>query len=250
MIGDTMNEKLEKLLSIADGLETMGLLGVVLEQFGAKAALASSFGDEDQVIAHMMRQLSSDCQIFTLDTGRLPQETYDLIEKTRKEYGIQIEMVSPDSTLLDEITTNHGPNLFYDSVDFRKLCCHVRKVEPLKRKLSQLDVWICGLRREQSVTRGDLDVIEWDEANGLIKINPLADWTTEQVWEYIHKYNVPYNKLHDEGFPSIGCAPCTRAIKDGEDIRAGRWWWELPEHKECGLHLSDDKLVSSKKEAR
>ena len=245
-----MNEKFEKLLSIADGLEMIELLGVVLKQFGDRAALASSFGAEDQVITHMMRQLSSDCQVFTLDTGRLPQETYDLIEKTRKEYGIQIEMISPDSTLLNEITTNHGPNLFYDSVDCRKLCCHVRKVEPLKRKLSQLDAWICGLRREQSVTRGDLDVIEWDEANGLIKINPLADWTTEQVWEYIHKYNVPYNKLHDEGFPSIGCAPCTRAVKDSEDIRAGRWWWELPEHKECGLHLSDDKLVSSKKEAR
>ena len=250
MIGDTMNEKLEKLLSRTDGLETIELLGIVLEQYGDRVAFASSCGAEDQVITHMMRQLSGDCQVFTLDTGRLPQETYDLIEKTRKEYGIQIEMISPDSTLLDEITTNHGPNLFYDSVDFRKLCCNVRKVEPLKRKLSQLDAWICGLRREQSVTRGDLDVIEWDEANGLIKINPLANWTTEQIWEYIHKYNVPYNKLHDEGFPSIGCAPCTRAIRDGEDIRAGRWWWELPEHKECGLHLSDGKLVPSSKEIK
>lgn len=243
-----MNDKIEKLLSKTDGLGAKEVLGIALEQFGDKVALASSFSVEDQVIVHMLRQLSSKFQVFTLDTGRLPQETYNLIEKTRKTYGIQIEMISPDSTLLDDLTTDHGPNLFYDSVENRKMCCHVRKVEPLKRKLSQLDAWICGLRREQSVTRGDLDVIEWDQGNGLIKINPLADWTTEQVWEYIHKYNVPYNELHDQGYPSIGCAPCTRAIEAGEDIRAGRWWWEQPEHKECGLHLGDGKLVPGKKE--
>ena len=136
-----------------------------------------------------------------------------------------------------------GLDLFYESVENRKLCCHIRKVEPLKRALQGLKVWICGLRREQSVTRADLNVIEWDEANGLYKINPLIDWTEKQVWDYVHAEKIPYNKLHDQGYPSIGCAPCTRAVKPGEDVRAGRWWWESPDKKECGLHFKDGKVV-------
>ena len=241
-----MNDKIENLLNITDGLSGREFLRVIVEDFGDGIALASSFGAEDQVITHMLTGLDVECRIFTLDTGRLPQETYDLIVKTRQAYNIGIEMVSPDSTRLDDLTMTYGPNLFYESVSNRKLCCQIRKVEPLKRKLSQLDAWICGLRREQSVTREDLDMIEWDESNRLVKINPLADWATDQVWEYIHKFNVPYNALHDQGYPSIGCAPCTRSVKEGEDIRAGRWWWEQPEHKECGLHLQDGKLVPSK----
>ena len=146
-------------------------------------------------------------------------------------------MLTPDSAQLTEMLNEHGPNLFYESIDNRRLCCHVRKVAPLKKKLAQLDAWICGLRSDQSVTRGDLKRIDWDSSNELVKILPLADWRLEQTWEYIRTNDIPYNKLHDMNYPSIGCVPCTRAVKDGEDIRAGRWWWEQPEHKECGLHL-------------
>ena len=149
----------------------------------------------------------------------------------------EFEMLFPDSARLEDLTMTYGPNLFYSSVELRKLCCQVRKVEPLRRKLSQLDAWICGLRREQSVTRDQLKRIEWDEAFGLVKVNPLADWSGEQVWKHIRDNEVPYNKLHDKGYPSIGCSPCTRAVKEGGDIRSGRWWWESPEHKECGLHI-------------
>jgi phosphoadenosine phosphosulfate reductase len=164
-----------------------------------------------------------------------------LIEKTRRRYGLEIEVLVPDRLQVEAMAAWHGADLFYDSVENRKLCCHVRKVNVLKRELAGLDAWICGLRREQSVTRTDVQRVEWDDANGLIKINPLADWTTQQVWDYIRANDVPYNVLHDSGYPSIGCAPCTRAIAAGEDIRAGRWWWESPEHKECGLHLGDGK---------
>jgi phosphoadenosine phosphosulfate reductase len=172
-----------------------------------------------------------------LDTGRLPQETYDVIEETREKYNIEIKVMFPDLKQVEQMVNENGPNLFYESIENRKLCCRIRKVEPLKRALSELDAWICGLRAEQSPTRQKLDKVEWDENFNLIKINPLADWTQNQVWQYIKENNVPYNELHDKGYPSIGCAPCTRPIEPGENIRAGRWWWENPEHKECGLHL-------------
>ncbi len=213
------------------------LLIFINERLGDRVALATSFGAEDQVLTDMLCRINNQPSIFTLDTGRLPEETYEVMQATREKYGIQIDALFPDYKEIEQMLNRYGPNLFRESVEARKLCCRVRKIEPLKRKLSGLEAWICGLRSEQSVTRTDIKRIEFDENFGLIKISPLADWTTEQVWNYIRENKVPYNKLHDKGYPSIGCAPCTRAVREGEDIRAGRWWWEKPEHKECGLHL-------------
>lgn len=201
-----------------------------------ECAFASSFGAEDQVITDMLEKEKLQIPLFTLDTGRLPQETYDLLDATRTRYGIQVEVLFPETSEVEAMQTRYGANLFYESVELRRECCRIRKVQPLAKKLSTLQGWICGLRREQSVTRTAVAPVEWDESFGLYKINPLAEVTEATLWEYIRKHNVPVNALHDQGYPSIGCAPCTRAIKPGEDIRAGRWWWEIPEHKECGLH--------------
>ena len=245
---DTQN-LIKQLIIETQGYSAEQLLKHLLEQFADKIALATSFGAEDQVLTDMLCKIDRNAKIFTLDTGRLPQETYELMQATREKYGIQIDILFPDYKKVEEMVNKYGPNLFYNSIEERKLCCQVRKIEPLKRKLSGLQAWICGLRAEQSLTRTALQRIEFDENFGIIKVSPLADWTTEKVWDYIHKNNVPYNKLHSRGYPSIGCAPCTRGIRDGEDLRAGRWWWEKPEHKECGLHLrkGDDK---NKKEVR
>jgi phosphoadenosine phosphosulfate reductase len=210
-----------------------------------RIALASSLGVEDQVLTHMILSIRPDVRIFILDTGRFPGETYELIEETMKRYGMHYEILFPERADMEEMESLHGPNLFYAGIEQRKQCCFVRKVKPLRRILSTLDVWITGLRKEQAVTRNAIGKIMWDEANGLIKLNPLADWSEEQVWEYIKRNAIPYNKLHDRGYPSIGCAPCTRAVLPGEDVRAGRWWWETPEQRECGLHLVDGKLVRS-----
>lgn len=208
----------------------------LVEKFGSKIAFASSLGAEDQVITHMLAAINKNVKIFTLDTGRLFPETYQLIDKTNTTYGINIEVYFPDYKQVEEMVAQKGINLFYDSIENRKECCYIRKVVPLKRAFSTLDAWICGLRREQSITRFGNKRVEWDEANELIKVNPLIDWSEEDVWEYINKHAIPYNELHDEGYPSIGCQPCTRAVKAGEDVRAGRWWWEQPEKRECGLH--------------
>lgn len=235
-----MNEEVKKIIEDVKALSTQELIGYILRRFGDKAALASSFSTEDQVVTDMMWRVSTDVKIFTLDTGRLPEQTYEVIERTGKKYGIKISIMFPDSGQVEQMVKEKGPNLFYDSIENRKLCCRIRKIEPLKRALSNLDAWLCGLRAEQSVTRAQLKTVECDDTFNLIKVCPLADWTTQQVWEYIKENDVPYNRLHDEGYPSIGCTPCTRAVKDGEDIRAGRWWWEEPEHKECGLHLKAD----------
>ena len=174
--------------------------------------------------------------IFTLDTGRLNEETYIVAEETRKKYNLQIKVLFPDHLQIQKMVEKNGFNLFYDSIENRKLCCQVRKLEPLKKQLSTLDAWICGLRAEQSTTRIDIKPIAWDSAFGLVKICPVINWSEEKVWKYIRENKIIYNKLHTKGFPSIGCEPCTRAVNEGEDIRAGRWWWEAPEHKECGLH--------------
>lgn len=220
-----------------EGMSAEDVLRWSFDQFDAeKLAIASSLGGEDQVLTDMAVKINPDVHIFTLDTGRLFQETYNVIEETMKKYGISIQVLFPNSQAVEDMVSKYGPNLFYNSVENRKYCCNVRKVEPLKRKLGTLDAWICGLRRQQSVTRNDMKNIEWDEGNNLIKINPLADWSEQQVWDYIKEHRVPYNLLHEKNFPSIGCAPCTRAIEQGEDVRAGRWWWEDPECKECGLH--------------
>lgn len=225
-----------------EGLDTEPLLRYFLQRFNGRIVLASSMAAEDQVLTDMICGINPETQIFTLDTGRLPQETYDIIEKTQRRYGISIRMLFPDAAEVEHITT-HGPNSFRNSVEHRKACCYVRKVRPLRRALETADVWICGMRREQSPTREQLEPIQWDGQFGLIKLSPLADWTTEQVWTYIKLHNVPYNALHDKGYTSIGCAPCTRPVSDSEDIRAGRWWWESPQHKECGLHLNTDSAL-------
>lgn len=213
------------------------VLDWALKTYGEKVALASSFGAEDVVLIDMLAKINPGARVFTLDTGRLPGETYEVIEKIRDKYGLKIETYYPDTKAVEDMVTKYGPNLFYKSVELRKLCCEIRKVDLLKRVLKGLSAWITGLRREQSVTRTEVKKAEIDAShNSIIKINPLADWTEEQVWIYIRENHVPYNVLHDKNYPSIGCAPCTRAVKPGEDIRAGRWWWETPEHKECGLH--------------
>jgi phosphoadenosine phosphosulfate reductase len=231
-----MKEIVEQILSETEQFGAVEFLGYVLEKFAGKIAFASSMGAEDQVVLDMLYKLDKNAAIFTLDTGRLPKETVELIEKTEARYVKNIEIIRPDSKEVAKMVSVHGENLFYESIENRKLCCGVRKIEPLKKRLGGLDAWICGLRAEQSVTRHELKRVQWDEMFGLIKLNPLADWTTEQVWAYIRENNVPYNKLHDQGYPSIGCEPCTKAVKAGEDIRAGRWWWESADTKECGLH--------------
>ena len=214
------------------------VLEYFLDKYRGRIALASSLSIEDQVLTDMILTIDKNATIFTIDTGRLPYETYKLIESTNSFYDYKLEIYFPQHSTVQEMVKNKGINLFYESVENRKLCCYNRKVEPLKRALSGLDAWICGLRREQSITRQDLDLVETDEANNLLKINPLINWSEEDVWNYIKENNVPYNKLYNQGYTSIGCAPCSRAVKNGEDIRSGRWWWENPETKECGLHLS------------
>jgi phosphoadenosine phosphosulfate reductase len=212
------------------------VLNWFLKEFEGKVAFSTSLGAEDQVIAQMIATIDKSAHIFTLDTGRLFPETYDLIDLTSKKYDLNIRLMFPDAAETERMVNSKGINLFYESIENRKLCCNIRKISPLKRAFAGLDAWICGLRREQSVTRKDLQLVEWDETNNLIKVNPLINWTENQVWEYIRVNHIPYNKLHDQGFPSIGCQPCTRAILPGEDVRAGRWWWENPESRECGLH--------------
>ena len=239
MIDDAVNQNtVTELASRAEPMSTEDVLKLGLDTFGRKVALSSSFGAEDMVLIDMLMKLDRTARIFTLDTGRLPQETHNVIDATRSKYGAAIEVFFPQAEAIEAMVAEHGMNLFYQSVENRKLCCGVRKMEPLRRALSGLDAWITGLRREQSVTRTAVHKIEWDEGHGLVKMNPLVDWTHDDVWKYIREHNVPYNALHDRGYPSIGCGPCTRAVQPGEHERAGRWWWEHPETKECGLHVS------------
>jgi len=219
------------------GNEAEDILRYFLNLYGDKVALASSLSIEDQVLLDMLLKINGNAKIFTIDTGRLPYETYSLIDRTKSFYNYNLEIYFPASTNVENMVNERGVNLFYESVENRKLCCFNRKVEPLKRALNGLDAWICGLRTEQSITRQNLEIVEYDESNLLLKINPLLHWTENQVWEYIKENNVPYNKLYDNGYLSIGCAPCSRAVEPGEDIRSGRWWWENPDTKECGLHL-------------
>ncbi len=205
-------------------------------EYSGEIALSNSLSLEDQVLTDMICKISPETRIFTLDTGRVFPEAYDLIDRTKKKYDKSIEIFFPNFESVEKMVAEHSVNLFYESVENRKLCCKIRKIEPLRRAFKGLKVWICGLRQEQSITRFGLHPVEWDEANGLIKVSPLYDWSSTKVREYIDNHEVPYNPLCDKGFPSIGCQPCTRAIEPGEDERAGRWWWESPETKECGLH--------------
>ncbi len=213
-----------------------------MDQYGDKAGLASSFGMEDMVLIDMIAKLNGPLTIFTLDTGRLHEETYELMDRVRSKYGLKIKTYFPDRDKVENIVREKGFFSFRESVDNRKECCYIRKVEPLNRALGELKAWITGLRRSQGITRTDIPkVLEDADHPPLIKINPLADWSEEQVMNYIIENNVPINILHKKNYPSIGCAPCTRPVEHGEDIRAGRWWWENPEHKECGLHNRPDQ---------
>ncbi len=215
----------------------VALLVWALKTFAPKIALASSFGAEDMVLIDILSKLKPQIRVFTLDTGRLNEETYEVMDRVRRRYQIPVETYFPQAEKVQALERQKGFYSFRESVDNRKECCALRKVEPLGRALQGLDAWVTGLRRSQSATRIEVQKIEPDAAReGLFKINPLADWSQEDVWNYIKKNDVPHNKLHDQGYPSIGCAPCTRAVGPGEDVRAGRWWWENPDHKECGLH--------------
>ena len=212
------------------------IIGYFLKDFNGKTAFGTGLGAEDQALTKMIADIDPDTFIFTLDTGRLFTETYNLISKTMETFPVKINVFFPDAEKVEKMVNEFGINLFYDSVEKRELCCHIRKIEPSKRAFSGIDAWICGIRRNQSVSRYATQAVERDNHNNLIKVNPIFKWTEEQVWEYINKYSIPYNQLHNNGYTSISCQPCTRAIKPGEDVRAGRWWWEEPEKKECGLH--------------
>jgi len=230
--------EVEKLAEDFENKEPQEILKWALDTFHPKLALSSSFSIEDAALIDMLWKINPKFRVFTLDTGRLNQETYSLIDRTRTRCDMQVEVYYPNTAAIEKMVREHGINFFYESVANRRLCCNVRKVEPLMRALSGLDAWITGLRREQSVTRTEVKKVEIDEAHGkIVKVNPLADWSNEKVWNYVKKNNVPYNTLYDKGYTSIGCEPCTRPIKPGEDIRAGRWWWESPDEKECGLHV-------------
>ena len=221
----------------AQALSIEEVIGQLVKQFPGKVTFSTSFSYEDQLITHKILTNNFPVSIFTLDTGRLFEETYSVWSATNERYHTKIRAYYPDHNLLEPYVAEHGPNSFYESVEERKTCCYFRKVEPLKRALKDKSVWITGLRAEHSASRHDMPQVEWDESNQIIKYHPILHWTTKEVKDYINEFNIPYNILHDRGFVSIGCAPCTRAIKPGEDFRAGRWWWEDNTKKECGLHV-------------
>ncbi len=208
------------------------------QNFPGQVTFSTSFSYEDQVITHKILKNYLPVSIFTLDTGRLFPETYSVWSATNEKYNTYIKAYYPDHSLIEDFVERKGPNAFYESVQNRKDCCYIRKVDPLRRALKNNAVWITGLRAEHSIDRHDMPQVEWDEGNQIIKYHPLLYWTFEEVKKYISKNNIPYNPLHDKGFVSIGCAPCTRAIRPGEDFRAGRWWWEDSVKKECGLHVN------------
>jgi len=232
----SQKDQIDQLNDKVRGMTAEQIIRFSYREFGDKLVFASSLGEEDQVITDLISKISNDIEIFTLDTGRLFQETYELLSKTQKKYSMPFKVYYPDNEAVENMVRNYGINLFYESVANRKLCCGLRKVEPLKRALKNSDAWLSGLRSSQSITRSDLKVFQWDDINLKIKISPLADWSLDQVHEYIQKNNIDISPLHARGFISIGCASCTRAVNEGEDVRSGRWWWENPENKECGLH--------------
>ena len=232
----SLQHNIPNLHTLLKELEPERFLSALSEQYAGAVVFSSSFSFEDQVITHMIASQKLPIQIFTLDTGRLFAETYSVWNSTIDRYQTPIKAYYPNPVFLEPFVYEKGPSAFYDSVENRKECCYIRKVEPLKRALAGNDIWVTGLRAEHSSARQDLQQIEWDESNQIIKYHPILNWSTEQVAAYIQENNIPYNPLHDKGFVSIGCAPCTRAIKEGEDFRAGRWWWEDANKKECGLH--------------
>jgi phosphoadenosine phosphosulfate reductase len=225
--------------------DTKATLRRIADAF-SPAVFASSLAAEDMVLTDMILRERLPIGIFSLETGRLHKETLGILDRIRETYHYEVQLFRPEASAVDAYVRQNGLNAFYDSVDMRKECCRIRKVEPLKRALAGKKAWVTGQRRAQSTTRSDLAVQENDEGHGLAKFNPLVEWSEADVWNYIRANKVPYNPLHDKGYPSIGCEPCTRAIQPGEDVRAGRWWWENPESKECGLHVVDGKLIRIK----
>jgi phosphoadenosine phosphosulfate reductase len=210
-----------------------------LDRFHPRMAISEGGGAEGMALLDMAVRIRPDVRVFTIDTGRLPQETYDLMERVRQRYGIEVEVLFPERTAVEGLMQRHGPNLMYRAVDLRLLCCQIRKVQPLTRFLGQLEAWATGLRREQWASRAEVRKIELDhDHGGIVKVNPIADWTKDEVWDYIREHEVPYNSLYDQGYTSIGCAPCTRKIEPGQPDRAGRWWWETNGPKECGIHCA------------
>lgn len=227
-----------QLIHQISGLNIAQALEVLANRFSGKIVFSSSFSYEDQVITHEILSNHLPVNIFTLDTGRLFAETYSVWSSTNEKYKTNIRAYYPQAAALQEFVEEKGPNSFYESIDNRKQCCHIRKVEPLQRALAGQKIWVTGLRAEHSATRENLPQLEWDEINQVIKYHPVLHWSFDDIQDYIRENNVPYNPLHDRGFVSIGCAPCTRAVKPGEDFRAGRWWWEEAGKKECGLHAT------------
>ena len=234
----SIDEPAADVLARLQGLSAQEILADAAARYPGRVALASSLGVEDQALTHMIAVAGLGIPIFTLDTGRLFPETYDLIDRTNKRYGFRMRVYCPDAGEIEELVAANGINLFRESSFLRHRCCELRKIKPLRRAQVGLDAWICGLRSGQGVTREKVEPAEWDGDAGLLKLNPLAEWDEARVWDYVRAHDIPYNPLHDQGFPSIGCAPCTRAVAEGEDWRAGRWWWESAEHRECGLHQS------------
>ncbi len=236
---DVLEQVRSGALEFKDSIE---ILTWAIEKFHPRLALSCSFGDpEGMALLDMMHCIESSSRVFVLDTGRMHQETYDLIDRVRDRYAKQVEVVLPDGDDVQGMVREHGMNLFYESLEKRKLCCHLRKVEPSARFLADLDAYVTGLRRGQGPTRSDTGKVQTDHANGgIFKVNPLVDWSYDDVWHYVRSHDVPVNRLHNGGYPSVGCAPCTRAIQAGEDPRAGRWWWENPATKECGLHADEE----------
>ena len=228
-------------MSLSQKVEEAKVLLDSVNKSYTPVVFANSFGAEDMVLTDLIGRNFPNISMFTLDTERLPEETHSLMKEVEDRYNIETKIYFPESVAVEKYVVENGLNGFYDSIAQRKACCFMRKVEPLKRALKDKRAWITGLRRDQALTRRDLEESEFDADNGLQKISPLLNWSLSDVWAYIKDFNTPYNALHDQGYSSIGCAPCTRAITLGEDVRAGRWWWEDPETKECGLHLKDKK---------
>lgn len=228
----------QNLLQEIKGFGLVESLRYIADKYPGKVVFSSSFGWEDQVITHIIFKNDLPIKVFTLETGRLFPETFYVWNRTLEMYGKQIHAYYPNTHAVENMISTKGPSSFYESVENRKECCGIRKVEPLKRALAGNSVWITGIRADQSMNREHMDNVEWDEGNQILKFHPIFDWTLDQVKEFIRENNIPYNPLHDKGFPSIGCAPCTRAVREGEDFRAGRWWWEDQSKKECGLHTT------------
>lgn len=229
--------ELQTIISITGIADIAEQLKQLSKLYPGQVCFSTSFSWEDQVISHFIFSNHLDIQVFTLDTGRLFPETYSTWSRTLEIYKQPVTAYYPNENALQDFVEKNGPNSFYESVENRKQCCHIRKVEPLTRALQNKKIWITGIRAEHSPNRHDMQPVEWDDVNRIVKFHPLLSWTTEQVKSFIAEHNIPFNPLHDKGFVSIGCAPCTRAIRPGEDFRAGRWWWEDSSKKECGLHV-------------